>query len=184
MRTVHDILIPKLTTAAVIVLIVAIAITCAPASQPTQDTDPNATPEPTATPEIEYLTDSSGRTFASEAVTKREGPIILEQSLESYALNYQTTKEANQRSGGSIDPEPKRTVFIFVDSAARVEEIEKYLKSASINVIVKSTEPGVSWPGTLVANIPMTKLLDLANQPGVLRIQGVLEGMSQSGNPQ
>ena len=184
MRNVHEILKPKFTATTVLVLIVAMAIACAPASQPAQNKDPNATPEPTATPEIEYLVDSSGHRFAVEVVPEREGPIILEQSLESYALNHQATKEANQRSGRSIDPEPKQTVIIYVDSAARVEEIEKYLKRASITVIIKSTEPSVSWPGALRADIPITTLLDLADQPGVLRIERVPEGIPQSGNPQ
>ena len=184
MRNVHEILKPKFTAAAVLVLIVAMAISCATAGQPTQDKDPNATPEPTATPEIEYLVDSSGHRFAVEVHPEREGPIILEQSLESYALNHQATKEANQRSGKSIDPEPRPEVIIYVDSAARVEEIEQYLKQASITVISKTTEPSVSWPGALIANIPITKLLDLADQPGVLRIERILEGMPQSGNPQ
>ena len=181
MKTVYEILKPKFTATAVLVLIVAMAIACAPAGQPAQD-DPNATPEPTATPEIEYLVDSSGNRLAVEVVPEREGPIILEQSLESYALNYQATKEANQRSGRSIDPEPRPKVLIYVDSAARVEEIEKYLKRASINVISKSTEPTVFWPAGLVANIPITKLLDLADQPGVLRIEETPEGMPQSNN--
>ena len=176
MKTVYEILKPKFTATAVLVLIVAMAIACAPAGQPAQDV-PKATPEPTATPEVEYLVDSSGNRLAVEVVPEREGPIILEQSLESYALNYQATKEANQRSGRSIDPEPKPKVLIYVDSAARVEEIEKYLKRASINVISKSTEPTVFWPAGLVANIPITKLLDLADQPGVLRIEETPEGM-------
>ena len=74
MKTVYEILKPKFAAATVLVLIVAIAIACAPAAQPAQDTNPTITPEPTATPEIEYLTDSSGRTFASEVVQKKEGP--------------------------------------------------------------------------------------------------------------
>ena len=73
-------------------------------------------------------------------------------------------------------------MIIYVDSAARVQEIEQYLKQASITVISKTTEPSVSWPGALIANIPITKLLDLADQPGVLRIEGILEGMPASNN--
>ena len=155
MRIVHDILTAKLTATAVLVLIIAIAIACAPAGQPAQDTDPNATPEPTATPKIKYLVDSSGHRFAVEVVPEREGPIILQQSLERNALEYQATKDTNLRGGRSIDPEPRPTVLIYVDSAAR-----------------------------LVANIPITKLLDLADQPGVLRIEEILEGMPESSNPQ
>ena len=184
MSPVDDIIKPKFTAATVIILIVAMAIACTPAAQPAQDTDTTATPEPTATPEIKYLVDSSGHRFAVEVVPEREDPIILEQSLESYALNYQATKEANQRSGRSIDPEPRPKVLIYVDSAATVEEIEKYLKNASINVISKSTEPTVSWPAGLVARVPITELLDLANQPGVLRIEEIPEGTPESGNPQ
>ena len=182
MKTVYDIIKAKLTATAIIVLIIAIAIACAPAGQPAQDKDPNATPEPTATPEIEYLVDSSGHRFAVEVHPEREGPIILEQSLESYALNHQATKEANQHSGRSIDPEPRPKVVIFVDSAARVKEIEQYLKQASITVISKSTEPTASWPAGLIANIPITKLLDLADQPGVLRVEEIRKGTPESNN--
>ena len=183
-KNVYDIIKTKFSATAVLVLIIAIAIACAPAGQPAQDKDPNATPEPTATPEIEYLIDSSGHRFPVEVVPEREGPVILHSSLEHNALGYQATKEANQRSGRSIDPEPRPTVIIYVDSAARVQEIEKYLKKASITVISKTTEPSVSWPGALITNIPITKLLDLADQPGVLRIERILEGIPQSSNLQ
>ena len=44
MKTVYEILKPKFTATAVLVLIVAMAIACAPAGQPAQD-DPKATPE-------------------------------------------------------------------------------------------------------------------------------------------
>ena len=184
MTTVYDIIKAKLTATAVLVLIVTMAIACAPAGQPAQDKDPNATPEPTATPEIKYLVDSSGHRFPVEVRPEREGPIILEQSLEHNALEYQATKDANQRSSRSIDPEPRPEVIIYVDSAARVQEIEQYLKRASITVISKTTEPSVSWPGALIANIPITKLIDLANQPGVLRIEEIPRGMPQSSNLQ
>ena len=184
MKTVYDIIKTKFSATAVLVLIIAIAIACAPAGQPAQDTNGKATPEPTTTPEIEYLTDSSGRRFTSEVDPEQEGPVILHRSLEHNALEYKATKEANQRSGKSIDPEPKPKVLIYVNSAARVEEIEKYLKKASINVISKSTEPTVSWPAGLVANVPLTKLIDLANQPGVLRIEEIPRGMPQSRNLQ
>ena len=174
MKTVYDTIKAKFSATAVLVLIVAMAIACAPAGQPAQDTNGEATPEPTATPEIKYLVDSSGHRFAVEVVPEREGPIILHSSLERNALEYQATKDANQRSGKSIDPEPRPEVIIYVDSAARVQEIEQYLKRASITVISKTTEPSVSWPGALIANIPITKLLDLADQPGVLRIERIL----------
>ena len=184
MKTVYEILKAKLTATAVLVLIIAIAIACAPASQPAQDTNGEATPEPTTTPEIKYLVDSSGHRFAVEVHPEREGPIILHSSLEHNALEYQATKEANQRSGKSFDPEPRPKVLIYVDSAATVQEIEKYLKRASINVISKSTEPTVSWPAGLVASVPLTKLIDLANQPGVLRIEEIPEGTPESSNLQ
>ena len=179
-KTVYDTIKAKFSATAVLVLIVAMVIACAPAGQPAQDTNGEATPEPTATPEIKYLVDSSGHRFAVEVVPEREGPIILHSSLERNALEYQATKDANQRSGKSIDPEPRPEVIIYVDSAARVQEIEQYLKRASITVISKTTEPSVSWPGALIANIPITKLLDLADQPGVLRIERILN-QSQGG---
>ena len=82
-----------------------------------------------------------------------------------------------------IHPEPKQRLVIYVDSAARVEEVEQYLNQASNEVISKTTTPTISWPAALVATGPITTLLDLANQPGVLRIAGVLRSMPQSGNP-
>ena len=176
MKTVYEILKPKFTATASLALIIAITMACTPTGQ--------ATPEPTATPEIEYLVDSSGRRFAAEVVPEKEGPIILEQSLESRALRYQATRNANERSGRSIDPEPKRKVVIYVDSTARLEEIERYLERAAIKVISKSTTPSESSAPGLVAIVPITVLLDLANQPGVLRVKGVLLSMPQSGNLQ
>ena len=113
MKTVYDIIKAKFSATAVIVLIIAIAIACGPAGQPAQDTNGEATPEPTATPEIKYLVDSSGHRFAVEVVPEREGPIILHSSLERNALEYQATKDANQRSGKSIDPEPRPKVIII-----------------------------------------------------------------------
>ena len=183
-KTVYEILKPKFTGTAILVLIIAITMACTPTGQPTQDTNSQATPEPTATPEIEYLVDSSGRRFAAEVVPEKVGPIILEQSLESRALRYQATRNANERSGRSIDPEPKRKVVIYVDSTARLEEIDRYLERAAIKVISKSTTPAESSAPGLVAIVPITVLLDLANQPGVLRVKGVLLSMPQSGNLQ